>query len=221
MNEKTIEELCQGEKVIFKKGNFIARQGEPVDYVYYLSNGSCIRTSFTLKGDEIIYDTRNADGSAYCLLGALSLYCPEVIHYTNFIAKTNCICYRISNDDFMTFLLAHPEVLHELMYMAMDRYNCLDKNFHSKQKGYLANRVCSFIMENLDRKDSGLWLNKRFTNSEISRYLGTHRVTIIRILKKLESDGLIQRSKEGIRVIDSNRMLIYAHDEEILNYLQK
>jgi len=218
MNDKSIEELCKGEKLIFKKGDFIVHQGQPVDYIYYLSSGICMRTAITSKGDKIIYDKRIADKSAHCLLGALTLYCPEVVHTTNFVAKTSCICYKIHRSDFMAFLMAYPEVLHELMYMAMDRYNSLDKNFHSKQKGCIANRVCSFIMDNLVEKDNTLCLNKRFTNSEISRYLGVHRVTILRIIKKLESDGIIRRSSNGLQIIDGNQMLVYARDEEILNY---
>lgn len=220
MNNKSIDELCQREKVIFQKGSFIARQGQPVDYVYYLSSGICMRTSFTPKGDEIIYDMRTADRSVSCLLGALTLYCPKDILNTNFIAKTTCICHKIPRDDFRAFLYAYPEVLHELMYLAMERYECLDKNFHSKQKGYLANRVCSFLMENLVEKDDKLWLNKRFSNSEISKYLGVHRVTIIKILKRLENDGLIRRSPDGLEIIDPKHLQTYANDQEILSYRQ-
>mgnify|MGYP000945569738 CR=1 FL=1 len=66
MNAKAIEELCQGEKLIFKKGDFIARQGETVNYLYYLSTGICLGDFVTAKGDEIIYDMRVADGSASC-----------------------------------------------------------------------------------------------------------------------------------------------------------
>ncbi len=219
MNDTAIEDLRRrGEKLNFKKGEYITRQGQPVSYIHYLSSGICIRNSYTSKGDEIIYDSRIADKSVSCLLGALTMYYPMVTHATNFIAKTSCVCYKISCDDFKDFLDAHPDVLHELMYLAMDRYASLDKNFHSKQKGCLPNRVCSFIMENLVRTNDTLWLNQNITNSEISRYLGAHRVTIIKILKKLEEDGLIKRSAKGLQIIDEYRMLAYARDEENLNY---
>jgi len=221
MNDKVIEELYKGETVIFEKGDYIARQGQPVDYIYYLSSGICMRNAITTKGDEINYDMRIADKSAYCLLGALTLYCPQVVHATNFVAKTSCVCYKIHRNEFMAFLMAYPEVLHELMYMAMDRYSSLDKNFHSKQKGCVANRVCSFIMDNLVEKDNTLWLDKRFTNSEISRYLGTHRVTIIKIIKTLENAGIIRRSSNGLQIINANQMLVYARNEETLDYHQR
>ncbi len=222
MNTTAIEALSRGEKLIFKKGDYIIRQGQPFTNIYYLSSGTCIRNSVTSKGDVIVYDTRIANGKAGCLLGALALYTPQVNHSTNFVAKTECICYRISRENFIRFLNVHVDVLHELMYIAMDRYDSLDKNFQSKQKGCIANRVCSFIMENLVQKNNNeLWLNTSITNSDISRYLGAHRVTIIKIMKKLEEDGLIRRSAQGVQIINEKRMQAYARDEGILNYYKE
>ena len=48
--------LSQFPQQIFSKGSYIARQGEAVEYIYYLAEGCCVRNNFTVKGDEVIYD---------------------------------------------------------------------------------------------------------------------------------------------------------------------
>ena len=95
MEQEAIDHLLTFPQQIFAKNAYIVRQGQAVEYIYYLAQGSCVRNKYTLKGDEIIYDERSADQSVYCLLGALNLYSPVVIYDKNFVAKTACVCHKI------------------------------------------------------------------------------------------------------------------------------
>lgn len=205
------------QKTFLKKENIIT-QDTPVDYIYYLAHGICTRNMITEKGDEIVYDMRSADKTSYCLLGALSLYLPKPLHATNFTAKTTCICYQIPSNDFLKFLSSNPDILHELLFMAVSRYNFLDKNFQSKQKQSTANRVCSLLAENLYEKDNAYYVKNYLTNSEISRYLGCHRVTIVKIMKQLALENVLEKTPEGVLIKDIEQLLIYARDEDVLHY---
>lgn len=102
--------------------------------------------------------------------------------------------------------------------MAINRYNFLDENFQSKQKQSTANRVCSLLAENLYEKDDAYYVKNYLTNSEISRYLGCHRVTIVKIMKQLALEGIVEKTEAGVRILNIDRLLVYARDEDVLRY---
>lgn len=221
MKPAAIDYLMHFPQQTFEKNTYIVRQGQAVENIYYLAEGSCVRNLFTLKGDELIYDERIADQSVSCLIGALTLYCPVVIHETNFIAKTACVCYKIYYKDFLRFLSCYPSVLHELLSMAMSSYQQLNANFHAKQKGQAAGRVCSFILENARMVAQSKILDKHFNSSEIARYLGMHRITVNKIILALSEQVCIERREEGIVVLDEAALMSYVYGDKRLNYLRK
>ena len=221
MEQEAIEYLLTFPQQNFAKNTYIVRQGQAVEYIYYLAEGSCVRNKYTFKGDEIIYDERMADKSVYCLLGALNLYSPVVIYDKNFVTKTACVCHKIYYKDFWEFLSRYPSVLHELLFMALSSYDHLDANFHAKQKGQAACRVCSFILENGMVAAQGKVLDKHFNSSEIARYLGMHRITVNKIILALCDEKCLCRTEDGLVVLDETKLMQYALGEERLDYLKK
>jgi len=218
VHESIISDLKKYPIVYFQKNSYIIRQGDSIEYVYFLLKGHCKRNTFTSKGDEIIYDFRSANSTINCFLGALTVYLPKAIHPTNFIAQTKCVCYKLTKQEFVDFLFLHPSLFHDLLYLVMDRYSFLDQNFQSKQKQSTANRVCSLLAENLYEKDNAYYVKNYLTNSEISRYLGCHRVTIVKIMKQLALENVLEKTPEGVLIKDIEQLLIYARDEDVLHY---
>lgn len=47
-------------------------------------------------------------------------------------------------------------------------------------------------------------------NSELARYLGIHRVSVVRILKQLEDQGALKRTELGLVIEDEAAILAYA-----------
>ena len=47
-------------------------------------------------------------------------------------------------------------------------------------------------------------------NSELARYLGIHRVSVVRILKQLEDRGVLKRTEQGLVIEDEAAILAYA-----------
>lgn len=218
MNKRAIQELITYPRICFKKGTFIIRQGDTVNFVYYLAKGICSRNALTSKGDEIIYDLRQADGSIHCLLGASSVYLPESIHITNFTAQTNCVCHCLPKNEFIPFLTKNPEIFHELMYLVMEGYASLNENFKAKQEQHAANRLCAFMTKNLVEKDGAFYLDKNCTNTYISKNIGVHRVTVVRIMKALENDGIIRRTGQSTQLLNLDLLLAYARNELFIKY---
>ena len=207
MEQEAIDYLLTFPQQIFAKNAYIVRQGQAVEYIYYLAQGSCVRNKYTLKGDEIIYTEWSADQSASCLLGALTLYCPTLIHESNIVARTTCTCCKLSASDFMDFVSRYPFVLHELLKMAMQEYRDSNTNFQFKQKGLAASHVCRFILSNARVDKDHLLLDKRFSISEIARYSGLHRVTVNKIILALCHTNCLAHTENSLRILDQELLL--------------
>ncbi|MCO1600693.1 Crp/Fnr family transcriptional regulator [Desulfosporosinus nitroreducens] len=202
----------------FKKKSYIIRQGEKVDSIYYLVSGTCYRTAITEKGDEIIYGVKESNNNLiYSLLGVLVLY-SDGISTNQFVARSNCCCYKIPKEVFFQYVQDKPEILTQMLYMAMWELRELAGSFQARQEGKVANRLCNLLLKNAQTNQGKRLIDKGYSNSEISRFLGIHKVTVARILRVLKEEGIIDKQKEGIIILDEKRLENYAKAEKMMDY---
>ncbi|MEG6522703.1 Crp/Fnr family transcriptional regulator [Desulfotomaculum sp. 1211_IL3151] len=199
----------------YKKGQYIIRPGEVLNSIYLLTEGLCYRKFLTEKGEEIIYDIRDSNGKLETLLGVLILYSNSKISTTSFIAKSDCTCYKISERIFMNYANQNPQLLHELLRMSMNSYDELDIKYHFRQSGKAANRLCEIILTTACSQN-GVLCFSQFNHSELAKYLGVHRVSVVRILKQLEEDRVIKRTKHGLILLDQQQLKQYAAGEKFV-----
>jgi len=202
----------------FKKNDYIIRQGEKVDSIYYLVSGTCYRTIVTEKGDEIIYGVKESRNDLiHSLLGVLVLY-TDGISTNQFIARSKCCCYKIPKEVFFQYVKDKPDILTKLLYLAMWELRELAGSFQARQEGKVANRLCKLLLKNAQTTQGKRLIDKRLSNSEISRFLGIHKVTVARILRVLKDEGIIDKQKEGIIILDESRLEKYAKAETTMDY---
>lgn len=202
----------------FKKNDYIIRQGEKMNFIYYLSSGTCNRVTITEKGDEIIYGVKETNKKiVQSLLGVLTLY-GDGISQNHFIARSKCCCYKIPKEVFFQYVQDKPALLSELLHMAMKELRQLSSSFQARQEGKVANRLCDLLLQNLQRTQGKCIVDKRYTNAEISRFLGIHKVTVAKILRVLKEEEIIDKNKEGIFILDEKRLAYYAQGEKNLDY---
>ncbi|MEG6616728.1 Crp/Fnr family transcriptional regulator [Peptococcaceae bacterium 1198_IL3148] len=205
----------------FKKGEYIIRQGEKIQFLYYLASGSCYRTTFTEKGDEIIFGVKEASNNSFieCMLGVLILYTDNETSVNNFIAKTNCSCYKIPKETFLQYVQDKPNILTQLVSMAMAELRELTSSFQARQEGKVANRLCELLLKNSQQKQGRLLVNKDYSNhTKISQFLGIHKVTVAKIIKALKEEGVISKERAGIVILDKDRLTAYAQAEKTIEY---
>ncbi len=207
--EKLIE-LSHGNKKVFKKNNYIIHQGSSVDFIYFLFSGACLRNAIGLDGKEFFYDIRKANNSAESLLGALTIYSPNQVHSTNFIALKTCICYVVSKKEFICFLEEYPDILYNFLYLAMDRYRKLDKKFRAKQKGQASQGIYNYLIDNLSQKDTGVYCINDFNISEIARFINVHRMTVTRVIDSLENKGIVKRVNNSLIIQNPDYLYQYS-----------
>lgn len=204
-------------KCYFKKGDVIIEQEEYLNYIYYLSEGLIYRTILNEKGDITIYDTKSGDNWLKSALGILYLF-NDGVSYTNFIAKSDCVCYRIPKDAVMNVIRDDERILYDLVEIAMDFYNKTILLLQQKQQKSTVRRLCQFLLDEADYKNNKLAVRKACTNAEISRFLGVHQVTASRIIKCLKDEGIIVRCANGLTILDETKLKEYANGNRKMNY---
>jgi len=203
----------------FKKGDYIIRQGEEVEFLYLLEKGTCHRATISEKGDEIIFGVKKpSDNLIQSLVGVLVLY-TNGISANNFVADSKCSCYRIPKQTFLDYVQNKTDLLNQLIYLAMSEFRELAGSFQARQEGKVANRLCELLLKNAHENQGKFMVSKDYSNlNKISRFLGIHRVTVAKVIKALKEERVISKEENGIVILDEEKLISYAKAEKNIAY---
>jgi len=171
----------------------IIREGQKNKFVPFLIKGS-VRV-FTLNdGRELIYYYIRTNDS--CLMTFSSIF-------------TDCISrvYAVAEED-SEIMLIPISVIHEwlIAYPEINRvfYHEYDKRFSdvmSMVNDAVFHRLDKRVLNYIKQQISITGCNPiKLTHREIASNLGTSREVVSRVLKKIENEGEISQTKEGIKV---------------------
>lgn len=222
MDYAAIRELTTYPLVSFKKGDSLIDYNSGYSDVYYLVKGHCIRMTTTSAGEELFFEEYTAGQDAYALVGALANFKSRTAvadsSMLSMLALSSIKAHRLSAEEYDAFLARHPSVMRELMTRLTDEYLILLNNYVGKQRGQSGARVAAFLLERARLKDGILACAPLFTISNIARFLGMHRITVNKIVLALRTEGVIDYSPQGIRILNQTRLQDYARGIEKLNY---
>ncbi|MEJ5105811.1 Crp/Fnr family transcriptional regulator [Chryseobacterium sp. MYb328] len=180
----------------------IVREGQKNKYVPFLIKGSI--KVFTLNdGRELIYYYIKESDS--CLMTFSSIF-TDYISRVYAVAEEDSEALLVPVSIMHHWLLKFPEI-NKLFYREYDkRFSEVmsmvnDAVFHRLDK-----RVLNYIKQQISITGQD---PIKITHREIANNLGTSREVVSRVLKKIESDGDILQTKEGIKVVeDQNFRLV-------------
>ncbi|MBP2616929.1 Crp/Fnr family transcriptional regulator [Chryseobacterium jejuense] len=180
----------------------IVREGQKNKYVPFLIKGSI--KVFTLNdGRELIYYyIRESDS---CLMTFSSIF-------TDYISRV----YAVAEED-SEALLVPVSIIHEWL-LRFPEINKLFYREYDRRFSEVMNMVNDAVFHRLDKRVLNYIKQQisvtghnpiKITHREIANNLGTSREVVSRVLKKIESDGEILQTKEGIKVaVNENVRLV-------------
>lgn len=198
-----LSELQQHAVIVdIKAKTEIIREGQKNKYVPFLIKGSI--KVFTLNdGRELIYYFIKPSDS--CLMTFSSIF-TDYVSRVFAVAEEESEALLIPVSVMHDWLIRFPEI-NKLFYREYDRrfsevMNMVnDAVFHRLDK-----RVLNYIKQRITSTGRN---PLKITHREIASSLGTSREVVSRVLKKIESDGEILQTKEGIKVaVNENVRLI-------------
>ncbi|SIP96276.1 CRP/FNR family transcriptional regulator, anaerobic regulatory protein [Chryseobacterium sp. RU37D] len=171
----------------------IIREGQKNKFVPFLVKGS-IRV-FTLNdGRELIYYYIRANDS--CLMTFSSIF-------TDYTSRV----YAVAEED-SEVLLIPVSAVHEWL-IRFPEINRLFYNEYDKRFSDVMNMVNDAVFHRLDKRVLKYIKQQivntgnnpiKLTHREIANNLGTSREVVSRVLKKIENEGEITQTKEGIKI---------------------
>lgn len=204
----------------FKKGDYLIRMGQRIDYVYYLEKGHVHREMVNENGARTFLSQKIGGQSIQSIVGLLSLYDEQGRDFADndFIAATDCVCYRIPSEACKEFFLCHPKLLEKVVCTAVAVSNEVRRVYLTKTEVPAYVHLCQLILQNVVEDETDLILPKVFTNIEIAKRVTTHKVTISRMLRVLREEGVIEKTPKGYRILDMAALQAYANGKKRLVY---
>lgn len=204
----------------FQKGERLISAGDDVQAVYYLTSGvvDCIMTRAT--GNETIFSRKEGGQGVSSFIGIFALYSEERPYITanDFVARTDCVCYRIPWDTCLTYFREHPLMMESLLKDVWREYLFMADKFFVKKEKTAAAQLCGFILHYSRDVNGERILAKNYTNVEIAKFISVHQVTVANILRALKEQACVERSKNGLLLKNVPLIQDYAEQKKILDY---
>lgn len=216
----TFTNLPGVEPCFFKKGDILIKNGDRVEFIYYLRQGTVYREMMTDKGSESILSCKEGGGLTDSLVGVLLLYdqSGSLISYNNFVAGTDCYCLRIPADAFKRYVRAHPALLEQLVGTAVHECGYMMNLYLGKSGLSAPAAICRWILERVQEDDTGDAFFEAYNHNDIAKFLNLHKVTVSRIFSALQRAQIIEKNGKGYLVKDLDRMQAFANNECQLKY---
>lgn len=220
--------MTYGQRLTVEKDEIIFTEGGAGrgTSAYFLESGMVALATITKEGEERVYlyfNGKRLIGFAQILKsmdkaeGAGFERLRKIGHAEIFlIAKTDCVLYQLREPDFRSLLKSDLQFARLVIQVLSANYIDLLDHFQQTLEESAGTRFCRLLLESHVEKDGMKVLPRSMTFLEMSKYLGTHPVTVSRIVAALKKDGCITKEQGLVVILDEERLLeLIRSGEEI------
>lgn len=194
------EYICKNTSTVtFSKGTN-AHDNSECSGVFFVRSG-CLRVYIMSEDGKDITLYRLYEGDM-CMLSASCVL--QSITFDVFItAEEDSECIIISGTAFASITDKNPNVKIFSLELAVSRFS--DVMWVMQQILFMSvdKRLAIFLIDESNRKNSD---TIELTHEQIARYMSSAREVVSRMLKYFSSEGLVEVSRKGIKIINKNRL---------------
>lgn len=132
------------------------------------------------------------------------------------IAKTDCVFYRITEQQFQHLMSESPDFCKGILSSMTYNYLALISKFHITMDGNRTAQFCQWLLSCRIKKGGCYVIPKEFSFAEVSKYLGMHPVTVSRLAKKLKELGAIDRKDSYIIIKNEELLVSLMHNHDLV-----
>ena len=181
-------QLARFREKTFRKDDVLYREGEECEEVSFLKEGEVRISSYTLGGNEVVYNVIKSGG----MFGNNLAFSSIKEYRGNVIASTDGVFYSIKTDELVTLFQENREFLKEYLLYEAD----MIKEMNAKMK------ILSFPLAE-ERLDYAFELGEgkiQFKNvSELAKSLFLSRESCSRLIHQWQKDGKLE-IKKGVLI---------------------
>lgn len=183
----------------FKKGEYICRENEKLDYLFFFVDGKAKVYSTLSNGKSLLL----CFYQAFMLIGDLEISNAKPA-FNNVQVIEDTYCIGISTEKVKTYLLHDAKFLRYICNSLGEKLNQCSKNSSINLLYPLENRIASYILATGENFDESL--------TEISELLGTSYRHLLRTLNNMCQKGLIKKKDTGFEIINKKVLTMLASD---------
>lgn len=200
LNDKDKEYLCQNSSIVHFEKEQAVHNNMGCSGLYIVKSGKLRLYMLSEEGKEItLYRLSPGD---ICMLSASCVL--QSITFDVYVeAEVPSECYMINGMAFRTLSERVLEVENYALETAVERFS--DVMWIMQQIVFMSmdKRLAIFLLDEVMENGTDMVL---MTHNQIARHLGTAREVITRMLKHFASDGWIEVTRKGIKIIDKQKL---------------
>ncbi|WP_093796294.1 Crp/Fnr family transcriptional regulator [Sporomusa acidovorans] len=176
-------------KYLKKKGEYLFRQGDPADTIYFLKDGSFKLVSVTQQGEEMITQIVGPGE----VIGEAALFKEDIVLANSAIALEEAKICCLDRQAFENVIESHPELAIQIIRNLGKRLHDTWERFAEFSTQTTQEKIVSLFIR-LAREygqscNEGTLIKLYLTQQEIAASIGASRVMVSRVLQQLiESD---------------------------------
>lgn len=195
----------RGTELTYNKNEYIIRPGESPNYVYYINEGLVKAFNISKYGEENLLIIRKPR-EIFPLIWAITGRGRSIIYQ----ALTPTKVYRVTREDFNSFLKENTDALYPFIDLITDQYRMHSERILNLEYRSVRERLASFLLTMASRfgKDSskGIIIDVPLKQQDIASSINASRETTSRELGILERKGLIKNSQGRLIIIDKQAL---------------
>ena len=110
----------------------------------------------------------------------------------------------ISKADFKRFLFENPDITLYIMRSLVQRLRIADRKIESLALMDVYGRVARLLLEMAEQREDGRrMIMRKLTKQDIARMIGASREMVSRVMRELQTRGLVEETDAGIVLNES------------------
>lgn len=208
--------------VSFQKGEILIRQGQLIQYLYYIQSGVCACSILHTDGNTFIPLFLRKDEIVGVRQELLEVRENRSLH--EIYALTAVSAYKIPVADVQYLLQNDFEVYKKLTKSVILSLDRIIEFANMRGKGNTAMMICAALMQEYPstrQKDGSYKLPDYFTVSDCAKGLLIHRVTVSRIMHQLCEKGALKKENTSWYITDMHLLDKYRQGILTLDPVRK
>jgi CRP/FNR family transcriptional regulator len=181
--------------------------------VFALAEGVCALSKMTLDGEERIFRYFTPNWLLRIVPVSLADYWDKDF-LTNIHTRTPCRVYQLEGLAFMDFIRKRPDLAESVIKILAHNMMMIQSvlfDFHDLPAGL---RLCKVILD----LDNGEGIPSFFTHEELGGFIGTHKVTVARIISALKKQNLIDHQSRKIIITHRKQLIDMVQNRRVFSY---
>ncbi|MFZ5985910.1 MAG: Crp/Fnr family transcriptional regulator [Bacillota bacterium] len=185
----------------FSKNQIVALEGESCAGVGIIIKGSIEIKKILASGKSVVITRMNTGN----IFGEVMAFTDNNSYPSTIISSSDTKIVSISRDDIISLCSSNTRFLNNVLGLLSNKILTLNEKIKSLSYQSIRQKISAYIIDEYN-KQHNLTLNLPCSRKELAELLGVPRPSLSREMKNMKNDGLMDFSKNTVRIIDLNSL---------------